>query len=204
MIDELQTTAALHALDLLEGMERQAFESLAQENDEARDARAEFGRVAFALTQVAPSKTPSPELRERLLAQIRSDAAPKPRPAELELAPGLRLVFAERLQWQETGVPGVRVKPLYVDQGRRYASNLVSMAAGSVYPRHWHADLEELFMLAGELTVAGHRLRSGDYCRAEPGSVHDEVTAESDCTFIALTSLRNEFRPNMTPGAAGT
>jgi anti-sigma factor ChrR (cupin superfamily) len=85
--------------------------------------------------------------------------------------------------------------PLYVDKVRNYVSNLISMTAGTIYPRHRHADLEELFMLSGEIRLSGHRLKFGDYCRAEPGTIHEEVVATSDCMFIALASLHNEFCP---------
>jgi len=194
--DDLQTAAALYAVDLLDPAQRQSFEALMKSDEDARRMTARFEAVAAALAQGVPARNPPPELRERLLARIQDEPQKSPPVAEVLLAPGLTLVSSERLDWQETGIPGVRVKPLHVDPVRNYASNLVYMEAGSVYPRHWHADLEELFMLSGQITLSGHRLRSGDYCRAEPGSIHEEVVAESDSTFIALASLRNEFRPD--------
>jgi hypothetical protein len=48
-------------------------------------------------------------------------------------------------------------------------------------------------MVSGEVMISGHRLKSGDYCRAETGTFHDEVMAETDCMFIALASQDNEF-----------
>lgn len=177
-INELQSLAALQALDLLDATEKQAFDSLLLEQEEAR--------TASMLAAIAPEKQPPSALRECLLRQISGSGAQQ---AELNIAPGLLLVFAEHKDWQETAVPGVRVKTLYVDKVRNYASNLVSMTAGSIYPRHSHADLEELFMLSGEILLSGHRLKFGDYCRAEPGSIHEEVVATNDCMFIALASF---------------
>jgi quercetin dioxygenase-like cupin family protein len=190
-INELQSLAALQALGLLDDTEKQTFDSLLAEQEEARAALIRFERTAPMLTALAPEKQPPSALRECLLRQVSGSGLQQ---AEMNIAPGLLLVFAEHMDWQETGVPGVRVKTLYVDKIRNYASNLVSMTAGSIYPRHRHADLEELFMLSGDIRLSGHRLKFGDYCRAEPGTIHEEVVATSDCMFIALASLHNEFR----------
>lgn len=190
--NELQNLAALQTLGLLDAIEKQTFDVLLREQKAARAALIRFERTASMLAALAPEKQPPSALRESLLGQISGCGAQQ---AELNIAPGLLLVFAEHKDWQETGVPGVRVKTLYVDKERNYASNLVSMTAGSIYPRHSHADLEELFMLSGEIRLSGHRLKFGDYCRAEPDSIHEEVVATSDCMFIALASLHNEFCP---------
>ena len=191
-INELQSLAALQALGLLNDTEKQTLDSLLLGQEEARAALIRFERTASMLAAMAPEKQPPSALRECLLTQISGSGAQQ---AELNIAPGLLLVFAEHKDWQETGVPGVRVKTLYVDKVRNYASNLVSMSAGSIYPRHSHADLEELFMLSGDILLSGHRLKPGDYCRAEPNSIHEEVVATNDCMFIALASLHNEFCP---------
>ena len=191
-INELQNLAALQALGLLDETEKQTFDALLPEQEEAGAALIKFKRTASMLAAMAPEKQPPAALRESLLRQISGNGAQQ---AELNIAPGLLLVFAEHKDWQETGVPGVRVKTLYLDKVRNYASNLVSMTAGSIYPRHSHADIEELFMLSGEIRLSGHELKCGDYCRAEPDSIHEEVLAASDCMFIALASLHNEFRP---------
>ncbi|MDD5322426.1 MAG: cupin domain-containing protein [Methylococcales bacterium] len=191
-INELQSLAALQALGILDDTEKQTFDSLLAEQEETRAALIKFERTAPMLAALAPEKQPPTALRECLLRQVSGSGLQQ---AKMNIAPGLLLVFAEHMDWQETGVPGVRVKTLYVDKRRNYASNLVSMTAGSIYPRHRHTDLEELFMLSGDIRLSGHRLKFGDYCRAEPGTIHDEVVAISDCMFIALASLHNEFRP---------
>lgn len=191
-INELQSLAALQALGLLDDTEKQTFDSLLAEQEETRAALIKFERTAPMLAALAPEKQPPTALRECLLRQVSGSGLQQ---AKMNIAPGLLLVFAEHMDWQETGVPGVRVKTLYVDKRRNYASNLVSMTAGSIYPRHRHADLEELFMLSGDILLSGQRLKPGDYCRAEPDSIHEEVVATSDCMFIALASLHNEFCP---------
>jgi quercetin dioxygenase-like cupin family protein len=187
--DELGTLAALHALGLLDQAESQTL--AAQPEGEALAAH--YGQAAAALLEAPRPLPPPPALRARLLERLAGEGQPAAQAGDIAIGPGLLLVRGEKKPWEETGIPGIRRKTLYLDAAREYASNLVSMAAGSVYPRHWHAGLEELYMLSGEITVDGHRLGIGDYCRAEPGSVHEDVIAASDCLFIALASTRDEF-----------
>lgn len=195
--DDWAGLAALHALGLLDGEERSRFESRLQDDAAARDELVRLAEAAAALGGLAPESPPPPRLKQRLLSAIRAEAAPPP--AQVALSPGIAVVFAGRMDWQETGLPGIRVKTLHFDAARNYASNLVSMAAGSVYPSHWHAQTEELLMLSGNITLSGHRLGPGDYCRADPGTLHEEVHAETDCTFLALVGLDNQFRPAPAP-----
>lgn len=189
--DDLPTLAALHALGLLEGPEQSTFEALAATDGEAQALASRHGQTAAALLEAASPAPPPPALREQLLARL-SGAAQAAQPAEIVLEPGILLVRSQQKPWEETGIPGIRRKRLHFDPERKFASNLVSMAAGSVYPRHWHADLEELYMLAGQVTLHGHALGVGDYCRAEPGTIHDSVVATSDCVFIAFASTKNQ------------
>ena len=84
------------------------------------------------------------------------------------------------------------MKPLFVDRVHRYARTLVAMAPGAVYPCHRHAQVEELFMISGELTIAGHAVRPGDYLRSEASTLHGAVRSEAGCMFIALASLDDE------------
>ncbi len=130
-----------------------------------------------------------------MLERARQEPSPQSDLARIDLAPGILLVRAGRLAWRETGVAGIRYKPLFVDARRRYASSLVTMAPGATYPRHRHAQTEELFMLAGDMRLDGHVLQSGDYCRAEAGTRHEPLSTETGCTFVALAALGDEWLP---------
>jgi anti-sigma factor ChrR (cupin superfamily) len=157
----------------------------------------ELRETWMALAVLAPPVAPPASLRERLLTGIKK-AATEPPVERITLSPGLFLQFSERMAWQETGIPGIKVKSLHVDPERRYATSLVMMAAGAIYPPHRHTDVEELFMLTGDVVVAGHPIHSGDYCRAESGTWHDAIRTENGCTFLAMASLDNERRMEIT------
>jgi len=192
LTDDRESAAALYALGLLEGEEPRILECLAETDAELQALMMRHCRGAEWLLEAPASKTPPPTLRDRLLARLPGKARPA-QVSDLLIAPGILLVKGGDKPWQETGIPGIRHKLLHFDAERDYASNLVSMKAGSVYPAHRHADIEELFMLSGEAKLGPHSFGIGDYCRAEAGTFHDPVIAETDCVFIALASGRNEF-----------
>jgi quercetin dioxygenase-like cupin family protein len=197
--DELENLAALAALDLLDEAELTAFESMAENDAEAQALLSRHRQTAAMLLDAAKPLQPPPILRDRLLARL-PGAAQTVRPNEFSLQPGIWIVRSGEQPWEETGIPGIRRKRLHFDAKRQYASNLVSMKAGSVYPKHWHADLEELYMLSGEVRLSGQTLGIGDYCRADPGTFHDPVIATTDCVFIAFASSKDQVVSPMAFG----
>lgn len=195
---DLETQAALYALGHLQGEERLAFEEALRKGQGGAAAHlSKFKRVAAALAWgITSTQEPPSELRARLVDRLHQERRSSPySPGRVALAPGITLVLAEQLAWRPTSVPGVQCKPLFVDPERRYASSLVMMAPGTTYPRHRHAQTEELFMLSGDIRVGGHMLRCGDYCRSEAGTCHETLYTETGCTFIALASLDDELFP---------
>lgn len=190
--DDLETRAALYVLGLMGSEERVSFALHLQRDVAAQELVAELECMLVRIGEGVTGERPPASLRDRLMQRVRQEAV-RPAVARIELSPGVLLVLGDRLAWLDTRIPGVRVKPLHVDAARRYASSLVSMAKGAVYPSHRHAALEELFMVSGEVSISGHRMKSGDYCRADTGTLHDEVIAETDCVFIALASQDNRY-----------
>lgn len=70
---------------------------------------------------------------------------------------GLLIARSEAMEWQPAGA-GIWTKPLFVDPDRQYATSLVRMDKGIHYPAHRHEDVEELYLLAGDLLVEGHSM----------------------------------------------
>jgi len=84
MIDERQDElAALHALDLLEGAEREQFVAELGSNSELRKRVGDLRQAAAALAHVAPEAEPPAALKARILASVEASAsrAPAPVPA---------------------------------------------------------------------------------------------------------------------------
>lgn len=84
--------------------------------------------------------------------------------------------------------PGIFCKLLATDLERSRLSMLVRLAPGINYPPHTHADVEELYLLRGELWINDRRLYPGDYNRAERGTSDKRVWSETGCICILLTS----------------
>jgi anti-sigma factor ChrR (cupin superfamily) len=125
---------------------------------------------------------PTVPLWDRLERRIAAGTGEEPmaRPPETRVEP----------EWAEAA-PGISYKLLSTDTERRRVSMLVRLAPGTDYPPHEHADVEELYLLDGELMVDDKRLYPGDYLRAEPGTVDHRVWSETGCTCVLLTSIND-------------
>ena len=75
--DRQQELAALYALDLLEGAERDAFESELREDGKLQSLVRELRESSAAIALSAPQSNPSPELRARILSKIAETPSPR-------------------------------------------------------------------------------------------------------------------------------
>ncbi len=215
--DEARETAALYALGTLASDESLAFEAhLRGGCPECAAAVRSFLDITASLEKAVavPALEPRRALRDELLRRVaheKQDAAaragePAERPADETqvwkrwqetagsfIAPGLFTLRAAEGNWQDTAVPGVSVKPLFVDKERDYVTMLVRMAPGSSYPRHTHAGAEECFVIEGELRVAGRVLNPGDYQRADAASDHGEQATDEGCLLLIVSSQHDEL-----------
>ena len=184
-------TAALYALGALSADETRAFEAHLDSGCAVCLAEmAAFNAVTGDLAHAAPSQLPSPALRTRVLERIAEQSDPS-HAAIIERS-GVRFVRSAQLGWETAAAPAVEVKTLSIDHTRGYVTKLVRMPPGAALYPHRHADVEESYVLDGDLLVSGVLMRGGDYCRAEAGSIHAGITTRSGCLFIAVCSLRDE------------
>jgi len=190
-LETARETAALYALGALSADETRTFEAHIDRGCAMCAAEIDaFSAVAGDLAHGAPPQLPPLALRSRVLERIAEQSDPL-HAAIIERA-GVRFVRSAELAWTTAAAPTVEVKALSVDHARGYITKLVRMAPGaSLYP-HRHADVEESYVLDGDLLVSGVLMRRGDYCRAEPGSIHTGVSTRSGCLFIAVCSLLDE------------
>jgi hypothetical protein len=128
---------------------------------------------------------PPRSLHSRLAWRIATDNEGRTQLPERSLEQGPR--------WAEVA-PGISCAVLARDEGRHYVSMLVRLAPGTDYPPHTHADIEELYLLDGELWIDDRKLHPGDYNRAEPGTSDRRVWSETGCTCLLMTSMRDELR----------
>jgi anti-sigma factor ChrR (cupin superfamily) len=199
--EETQALAALYALGSLDGDEKTRFEQHLRDGCTVCEQEVrKLSGVVEELSLSAPPAEPSSGTRERLLASLDREAGSPARSTSLSTLmpqgvllrePGLLIARPSDMSWEEV-VPGIRRKLLFVDEERHYNTALVRVEAGTRYPSHRHADVEELMVLEGDLNVHGVSMRAGDYCRAEPDTVHQETFSESGCLLLLLTSERDQ------------
>ena len=186
-LDRLRERAALYAFGALSADDARAFaDAVAVDDPVARRELDDFRSVVAQLAYAAPMRHAAPSLRARLLERIAAEEVP------VREAGGIRFVRGAQLGWEPGSVPGVEVKRLSADAARRRVTLLVRMAPDAVYPAHRHADVEELYLLEGDVLVNGVLMRAGDYCRAGEATVHDTIRTPTGCVFIVTASARDE------------
>jgi anti-sigma factor ChrR (cupin superfamily) len=141
-----------------------------------RDADA----VVVGLAQFAGSAAPPPDARARLLTLITVE----PRPFVQSQAEG---------QWEDWLFPGLSRRVLFVDEPGGRITMLLRLAAGARLPSHPHSEVEEVYMLEGDLHGDdGNVLWAGDYQRSEAGTVHVEQWSVNGCTALMIAPLFDE------------
>ena len=186
-IDAVREAAALYALGALSAEEARAFEQRLQSDATYQTELAAFRAVVHELPYSVPPQAPPPGLRAKLLERIAAEEA------TVVDADGVRFVRSARLSWEPGAAQGVEVKQLFADPSGNRTTKMYRMAAGSTYPAHRHADVEDIYVVDGDLLVNGVPMRAGDYCRADAGSLHHGIRTESGCLFIATASERNQL-----------
>ena len=188
-IANLHELAPIYALGALDASDQASFERhLHQGCDSCTEDVRSFAEVASLVGESVPAEPPK-HLRDKLLHSITHG----PRvPGILFRQSGLLIARSDEFAWQ-TLAPGILLKTLYQDAARKYHTSLVRMEAGAHYPSHNHAEIEELFMLSGDLHVEGQLMRAGDYCRGDSGSVHGETFTDAGCLFLLMASQENQI-----------
>lgn len=190
-VEEAQEWGALYALGAMPQDEARTFEQHLTTCSLCADEVAVFAVVTQELGSTSLPQTPSPEVRTRVLTQVTRQGISQTHPIiDKDLS---RFVGSSWLEWMPGNVPGVEVKILSVDKARSYFTTLVRMAPGAILPAHRHAEVEESYIVEGELFVSGVLMRPGDYCRADAGSLHTGVTTKTGCVFMAVASSRDEW-----------
>lgn len=189
-IEVARERAALYTTGALPHDEQQEFEAHLKDGCPLCQSEVDaFAAVGAMLGESAPLRRPRPVLRQ-LLQDAVTQLADGMAVTEKD---GVRFVRSRLLAWEsgEQGTP--QIKRLHLDPQRGYRSILVRMQPGDTYPRHRHADVEEVFLIEGDITLNGVVMQPGDYCRAEPGSTHTRISTERGCSFVVLSSVRDEI-----------
>jgi anti-sigma factor ChrR (cupin superfamily) len=192
--------AALYAAGLLSSAELDAFEErlLAREPEHV----AQFERVRGAgemLMRVcaAGGDQDEPALLVRSNI-INAMGVRRPGPAlsfnrkedpRVDDASALIMRSDDSADWQDSAVPGVKTRRLFVDRERRRVTMLIKAAPGVAFPDHDHADVEECLVLDGDIELAGKTLHKMDYMRIPKGGQHGTPRTRSGCLLLVTCAL---------------
>jgi anti-sigma factor ChrR (cupin superfamily) len=199
--EDSAASAALFALGSLCGEEKTAFEQHVRGGCEiCEQDLVDLAGVVNNLALAVPPIEPSAAVRQRLLdstrIELRRSGGPellaKSGEGVLLQQSGLLIARSADLPWEQVA-PGISRKILALDSGRSYSTSLIRAEAGAIYPRHRHAGVEELLVLEGDLRIHGVVMRTGDYCRAEPGSLHEETFTEGGCILLQIASQLDQI-----------
>ena len=185
--DEIKDLAASYALGNLSPEEKKEFEELLRGRDRSieKELKAFAEVVDYLLYDAGPRNEPE-GLEERLYARIKKEKRKKKKDE------GFLYVRSGEGQWVEI-MKGVKVKNLYRDPAKSYATLLVRMDPGTTFPDHIHTDTEECYVIDGDLRMGGHVFGKGDYIRAEAHSTHENISTENGCFLLIAASEENEL-----------
>jgi ChrR-like protein with cupin domain len=198
MKDDFCEQAALYALGALDGDELVLFERHLEQGCCACET--ELNKSQFVIDQlsyIAPAVTPPSSIRSKLLERIKNkpllDRKNQPLETKIERPEvGLTFIKAGDDRWQEI-LPGIKLKPLFVDEKQGRMTALARMEPNTAYAAHRHTAPEELYVLEGTCFCGGQLLYPGDYHRAETGSIHTETSTTEGCLMFIIFSPENEM-----------
>lgn len=207
--------APLYALNVLSDSDRAWVEEQITECPDLAQELADFEAAVSLLPYTAPPVPLSPDLKDRLFQQLgRTKPADPPATEHTTTLPGVVSRLLQRsatglinrnetsfqnVKWEPYVVPGIRIARLYVDLTTRIVTGLLQAEPGSRYPLHSHGNVEEIFMLQGDLRVGDKVYGSGDYIRTVPGMTHAPETLHG-CMFFFRASMDNQFLEEVSAG----
>jgi anti-sigma factor ChrR (cupin superfamily) len=164
--EEIAAEAALFVLGQLDPEASARFEAQLQVGSEVYLAELNaFSDTAAALGSAAPTHSPPPALRDRLMARIAQ--------------PSLMQVVRHDTGWLPGPAPGVEIRLLHQTK-----TMMVKLAPGARIPPHHHHSAEQCLVIEGRLTDGKVTVEAGDFVYMPAGSTHSELWSETGCKFL--------------------
>jgi len=178
--DEIREVASAYALGLLEAPATLEFEKHLSECAVCQSETKAFHEATEELAYALPMAEPPPRLRTELLRR---------------LAPPRVLVRADEGAWQKTPFAGIEVRRLFMDKVTGTVTSLLRVAAGAVYPAHWHGGVEHVYVIDGDLIFNDHTLDTGDYEVNLGSTDHSSITTKTGCLALVIHNTADQVFP---------
>jgi hypothetical protein len=185
--------APLYVLDLLEADERDWVEQQIINTPELAEELAQYEVAATALPYSVPPVKMADDLQGRLFDAL-GLGPPETMSPVVENPDNcpFQTVRFQDIEWTTHVVPGVEISIFHTDLTAQRISGILRAAPGMEYPPHCHAEVEEIFMISGDLRIGTEIYGSGDYIRSNPGSVH-APHSQNGCMFFFNSSMNDEY-----------
>lgn len=105
-------------------------------------------------------------------------------------------------EWQESGTPGFRLKPMLESRRDRLKTWLMQVDAGAYSPMHRHGDVEQIYVLEGTFYDQHKTYGPGSFIVRAPCADHEagsETGALMIVTYAPTTSFIRMKRPLTGP-----
>lgn len=152
-------------------------------NSEITAELAQLQAVVASLAYSAPLMPMASDLKQRLMQRIATQ--------DFDL---------EQLKQQATAVDWqpyahaaqTMVGTWRIDNQQREVQCFVRAVGAVQFPRHRHAQTEEIIVLEGDMEIDGHVYQSGDRIASTAGTEHQPVTQQG-CLLFLRTSIDDEI-----------
>ena len=91
----------------------------------------------------------------------------------------------QKSEWLHTPTNGVDYVELRQQEGGG-STIFLRFAKGTHGRAHTHPGGEDLYVVSGDITIGGKRLKAGDYLYTPPGIAHDADAHEETVLFVSL------------------
>lgn len=190
--EQQRELAPLYSLGALEEGEKRALEAAASQDQTLRGELAEWHEISARLGLAAPAAEPTPELRAKLLREVRGHKMGS-RPLLQEEVSGIHVLRHGNGAWRPTPYAGVSSKLLFLDKVSGLGTSLLRFEPGAEYPSHHHTAEEQCYVIEGDIRLGELHLHQGDFTTATPGTTHGVISSDSGCVVLIVASIHDEI-----------
>lgn len=184
---------ALYALNTLTAADRITIEAPFTLTPELEQDLAEFQATVAALAYSAPPLPMAADLKDRLMQRIAAIVAPENSSQIDSFNLEALKQQAETVQWHPYAfAPQTMVATLLLDEQTREVQCFVRALGAVQFPKHRHAQPEEVIVLEGDLEVEGRVYRAGDRIESESGTEHQPAT-QTGCLLFLRASIDDQI-----------
>lgn len=192
---DLTELAALYVLDVLEPEEKLQAEAYLANSPEFAQQVEEYSATFTAFAYSAPPQPMAKDLKNRLWQRLGEE-----NPHSVSELYQLMDISVEELKetsaslkWEPVPSTVSSMMAIWrVDESTRDMAFFVKATSKDIFPKHSHAQGEEILVLAGEIVIEGKIYGEGDRIYSDGGTSHQPETFNG-CLLFCISSVDDEI-----------